>query len=246
MSTGLRSVEESWLDRLERLVDLASSITGRLAETLQRIAIILSDLCLIVYSFVAIREDWQHRCAESLHLYGFFCVMMCMFDLILELRRVATETQLDFLQTQFRSLESSPASDGGLLDDLSARSPPKTVSQGSVTGGGIGRGVKREKAVKQKRAAELHRWSLGFTCTVSIVFSFFAAHDSECRLHVPRLYYFIQVFTYVFILRLGALVLSFCCRVVKDYEDAAASHQGLPRNTREMAAFPGGDSAGSW
>merc|ERR1719291_1042597 len=94
-------------------------------------------------------------------------------------------------------------------------------------GGALGQGIRREKHLKRKRISSLHFWSVVFSCFVSVIFSFFSNHDEDCAIHVPNLYNYVRVFTYVFIFRLGVMILWICCRTVKNYEDAASAAGGL-------------------
>eukprot|EP00419_Tripos_fusus_P023911 CAMPEP_0172714648 /NCGR_PEP_ID=MMETSP1074-20121228/66415_1 /TAXON_ID=2916 /ORGANISM="Ceratium fusus, Strain PA161109" /LENGTH=127 /DNA_ID=CAMNT_0013539109 /DNA_START=350 /DNA_END=729 /DNA_ORIENTATION=- len=82
-------------------------------------------------------------------------------------------------------------------------------------------GIRKERATKRKGTANLHFWSLVFTSMVAIVFCFFAANDEDCAVNAPNLYAFLHMFTYVYIFRLGVVLLWICCRDMKNYEDAA-------------------------
>jgi len=87
--------------------------------------------------------------------------------------------------------------------------------------GALGRGARQIQVSQQRRVRRLHCWSIVFACMVSVTFSFFSAHDEECSEHAPSLYSYIHNFTYVFILRVGIVIMWTCCRTVQDYEDAA-------------------------
>ncbi|CAK0815486.1 unnamed protein product, partial [Prorocentrum cordatum] len=97
--------------------------------------------------------------------------------------------------------------------------------------------VGREKSSVRRRLADLQRWSVFFTCFVAVLFSFFSAHDLDCSMNSPSLYNYIHNFTYVFILRLGVNILTFCCRTIKDYEDAAATSEAMCQAGGEMRKF---------
>jgi len=230
--------------QLGELIFLGRSWATGCADIIQRVVIIFADLVLIVLAVVALGKDWTHTCDETLHLYGFLCVVLCFLDLIWEFVRCTLESALDRMQSDFQpdapaiqgndSLlgDSSPYGEGIVgtpsVDARDIRDVSPSVSA-SISGGAIGRGIRKEKAMKKKRTADLQFWSLVFTCFVSIVFSFFSAHDLECAEHAPDLYNYIHTFTYVFIFRLGAIILWICCRTVKNYEDAAQAAGGIAR-----------------
>mmetsp|Transcript_88028 Transcript_88028/g.188894 ORF Transcript_88028/g.188894 Transcript_88028/m.188894 type:complete len:241 (+) Transcript_88028:120-842(+) len=206
-------------------------------ELVQRVVIIVADFLLIIFAMVAIFLDWNHTCDETLPFYGAMCVTLCILDLVWEFVRCSLESSLDRLQTEFLPEGSSCMADGspfaeglvGQAHEGSARDLRELGAGGSarVSTGAIGRGVRQEKVMKRKRTADLHFWSTIFTCFVSVVFSFFSAHDEDCAEHAPHLYSYVHAFTYVFIFRLGAIMLWVCCRTVKNYEDAANVNGGM-------------------
>lgn len=227
-----------------------------IADILQRIVILLTDLMLILFALVAINKDWNNSCDEPLLMYGSMCVMLCTLDLVWEVARCSMESQLDRLQSDFRPDAVTPSGQGneGLLGDgpqeglgqhLSDLRPTDCHQEGgrigSMAEGAIGAGIRKEKAIKQKRTAELHFWSIVFSCFVSVVFAFFSAHDEDCAVHVPHLYAYIHAFNYTFIFRLGAIMVWICCRTVKNYEDAANAAGALaprsPGPARELRSF---------
>lgn len=232
---------------LAKLVSIGQSCASGLTEIVQRVIIIAADLLLILFAIVAIGRDWKHSCDEKLHSYGFLCVMLCILDMAFEFVRCTLESSLDRLQADFQPDVSTPAGQGneGLLgsDPFAGglvgqarldTGEAREVSPGgpaSIGAGTLGRGIRKEKASRQKRTSHLHRWSIVFTCLVSIVFSFFSAHDADCAKHAPHLNAYIHTFTYVFIIRLGAVILWICCRTVKNYEDAANSARARQQGT---------------
>lgn len=229
--------------------------TEGVVDVLQKIIVLLVDWVLIIFAFVAMNKDWNNACDEPLLFYGFMCVVLCFFDLLWELVRCSTESQLDMLQTAFRVDATGPSAQGnaGLLDGVG----PDGVGQseagdvpglqaagniGSVTGGAIGAEIRNEKATKRKRTMELHFWSIVFSCFVSVVFAFFSSHNEDCAVHMSHLYSYIHTFNYVFILRLGVIMLWICCRAVKNYEDAASAagamaQQGMPEQVMQLRTF---------
>lgn len=231
--------------KLEQLAQLVEKFCAGASEVTQRIVIILSDVVLILFAVVAGIRDWGHQCDENLRTYGFMCVMLCTFDVVWEVVRCSTESSLDRLRSDFTPggapnlagcneeglLHDSPFAEGVMGSPGAgppALSPEKTPgSRGSITSGAAGHGIRKEKAMRKKRTNDLHFWSLVFTASVAIVFSFFSAHDEECAENMPSLYSYIHTFTYVYICRLGIIILQGCCRTVKDYEDAALSAGGL-------------------
>jgi len=226
-----------------------------ITELVQRVVIIVADLLLIVFAAVAIFLDWNHACDEMLPFYGAMCVTLCMLDLVWEFVRCSLESSLDRLQTDFLPEaasadatsfmgDKSPFSEGLVGQAQDGCHGAREVglapgcSSARISTGAIGRGVRQEKAMKRKRTADLHFWSTIFTSFVSVVFSFFSAHDEDCAEHAPHLYSYVHTFTYVFIFRLGAIMLMVCCRTVKNYEDAANHAGALPPPMQGTAMQP--------
>jgi len=233
------------------LVDLGQGCAIGIAEITQRVLMILCDVVLILYAASSINEDWWHFCDEALHLYGLVCVMLCMLDIVWEFVRCTLESSLDRLQQDFRpeaAVGGAGISNENLLNgqDSSPMGSPSVRNEdqlrmgspggpGSTVGGALGQGVRKEKASKQKRTNDLHFWSIVFTSFVAVTFALFSAHDEECALNVPHLYNYIHTFTYVFIFRLGVIIVAVCCRTVKDYEDAALSAGTFPLPARQRS-----------
>lgn len=231
------------------LLSVGSSCAAGTAELAQRVIIIVFDLVLICLALSAAWKDWYHSCDEPLSFYSMMCVVLCVLDVMFELIRCSLESQLDRLQADFRPELAAPAGqvNEGLLGDELHEGLGQPRVEGSesrnvrrvanIIEGTLGHGVRKEKALKQKRASDMHFWSIVFSCFVSIVFAFFSAHDEDCAEHVPKLYKYIHLFTYVFIFRLGLTILWGCCRTVKNYEDAATAagalerQQGMPMRT---------------
>lgn len=228
----------------------SGSCTSSLLGTLQRALFIFCDLFLVVHAAAAISFDWRHECDEALHFYGLVCIVLCLLDIMWEFVRCNLESSLDKLQDNsiqeamvaantgenlLTQGEESPV--GSPLDDQSDRGGRSSLSAT------LSQGMRRDKVSQQKRTTELQFWSLVFTCMVSVTFAFFAAHDEECEQRVPSLYAYIHTFTYVFIFRVGLLILLVCCRTVKNYEDAAAARGGLSGSSsqfpqgRELVSF---------
>lgn len=220
-------------------------------EVLQRVLIIVCDLVLICMAGLSLVEDKDRRCDENLHLYGALCVGLCVLDLYWECMRCSMESALDRLQRDFAPFvsEEGVATNENLLQNQGPVGSPQadldearnrgfgSPSPGGTAGGALGRGVRKEKEQKRRRTVDLHCWSIAFSCLVSVLFSFLSAHDLDCAIHVPSLYGFIRSFTYVFIFRLGALLVWVCCRTVKDYEDAAkASGRLVSQPAIQLAA----------
>lgn len=220
-----------------------------IAELVSKVLVLFIDWLLLIFALVAMNKDWNNVCDEPLLFYAGMCVALCLLDMIWEMARCSMESQLDKLQSEFRC-DASAAAQGneGLLNDagqdgvVQSQGLPVGSKIGSITGGAIGAAFKKEKATKQKRTKELHFWSIVFSCFVSIVFSFFSSHDEDCKVHVPHLYSYIAIFNYVFIMRLGLIMVWVCCRAVKNYEDAAsaagsAGAQGVPPEAMELRTF---------
>jgi len=245
---------------IRRLGSAGSLCLTGVSEILQKVLIVLADLVLILFAAVALSKDWGHSCDENLHTYGFGCVVLCVLDLGWELVRCSLESALDRLQQEFQLEGGSPSLANNGNEGLLGVSPVNDAVVGSpsvleggkpdvsparlanISAGVLGQGVRREKTKRQKRTNDLHFWSLVFTASVAIVFSFFSAHDEECAEKVPSLYFYIHAFTYVFIFRLGAIVMWVCCRTVKDYEDAAKDFGGIMSSgpaSQQMATFSG-------
>eukprot|EP00419_Tripos_fusus_P002509 CAMPEP_0172674022 /NCGR_PEP_ID=MMETSP1074-20121228/12504_1 /TAXON_ID=2916 /ORGANISM="Ceratium fusus, Strain PA161109" /LENGTH=164 /DNA_ID=CAMNT_0013491397 /DNA_START=272 /DNA_END=766 /DNA_ORIENTATION=- len=146
------------------------------------------------------------------------------------------ESSLDRLQDARPDI-LTPATDEGLLGSDSIGQGPlgMSLSEGAAarelrphTGtAGLTQvavnsaGMKKQKATLRKGTANLHFWGLVFTSLVAVVFCFFAANDEDCAVNAPNLYTFIHAYTYVYIFRLGAVILCIFCRDMKNYEDAA-------------------------
>mmetsp|Transcript_128737 Transcript_128737/g.321211 ORF Transcript_128737/g.321211 Transcript_128737/m.321211 type:complete len:247 (-) Transcript_128737:230-970(-) len=228
-------------------------LTG-LTEILQRVLIVVADLLLILFATISLSKDWGHSCDENLHSYTLMCVVLCLLDLAWEIVRCSLESSLDRLQQEFGTdgpsnilsnngneglLGESPVSDG-VVGSPSVMDGKTDASPARISSGPLGHGVRREKAKRQKRTNDFHLWSIVFSSMVGVVFSLFSSHDEECAEKVPTLYQYIHVFTYVYIFKLGALILSVCCRMVKDYEDAAQDWGGIaPKGpgTQQLATF---------
>eukprot|EP00419_Tripos_fusus_P071320 CAMPEP_0172896510 /NCGR_PEP_ID=MMETSP1075-20121228/155665_1 /TAXON_ID=2916 /ORGANISM="Ceratium fusus, Strain PA161109" /LENGTH=156 /DNA_ID=CAMNT_0013751933 /DNA_START=155 /DNA_END=622 /DNA_ORIENTATION=+ len=154
-----------------------------------------------------------------------------------ELAKCLMESSPDRLQDA-RPDMLTPMTDKGLLGSNSIGEGPVGMSMAEgaarelrASGGSAGlsqvafnsAGTRKENATKRKGATNLHFWSLIFTSMVAVVFCFFAANDEDCAVKAPNFYSFLHMFTYVYIFRLGAVVLSMCCRDMKNYEDAAVT-----------------------
>lgn len=239
-------------ERLERASLLGQRCLVGISELVQRVAIIAADVVLIVLAGVALQQDRGHECDENLRTYGCMCGLLCFLDLSWEFVRCSLDSSLDRLQQDFKSEGASPNLAGGCgnegllggatFNEGPVGSPTEQQAGNSTRAASIssaaspiGLGVRREKASRSKRTKDLHFWSLVFTASVSIVFSFFSMHDEDCAERVPSLYFYIHTFTYVFIFRLGAIILWGCCRTVKDYEDAANAAGRLPAKRLPVA-----------
>mmetsp|Transcript_58729 Transcript_58729/g.157340 ORF Transcript_58729/g.157340 Transcript_58729/m.157340 type:complete len:250 (-) Transcript_58729:79-828(-) len=219
---------------------LGQALAAGASELAQRLAILLTDVLLLVFAVLALGEDWGRSCESPLHSYGAACIALCCLDFAMEILRCSSESTLDRLQADSQSREATPAGQGSDsllgLDDRFCQGvvgQPRVhiadVQDGSPLPGSLGRGVLKEKALRQRRAYSLQFWSVLFTCLVSLVFSCFAAHDEECAEFVPSLYNYIHAFAYVYALRIGTIMLWLCCRTVKNYEDAAYVANANPR-----------------
>eukprot|EP00931_Biecheleriopsis_adriatica_P035267 TRINITY_DN20302_c0_g1_i2.p1 TRINITY_DN20302_c0_g1~~TRINITY_DN20302_c0_g1_i2.p1 ORF type:complete len:266 (-),score=35.63 TRINITY_DN20302_c0_g1_i2:36-746(-) len=218
-------------------------------ELAQRVLIILCDVSLILYAAISMRSDWWHSCDEALHLYCSVCILLCMLDIVWEFVRCTLESSLDRLQEDAKAQAmASAAGSVNLLanrqDDSPLGSPIDrpvdehgSAQAGASPVGTLGQGIRREKVSKQRRTRDLHFWSLVFTAFVSITFSLFSSHDEDCAIRVPELYQYINTFTYVFICRLGLILLIVCSRAVKNYEDAALAAGSQRCNGRELVSF---------
>jgi len=233
----------------ELVMSASSKCFASFADILQRVLILLADVALIMWAMMALVQDFRRQCDESLKTYAFMCVALSFVDLIAEIIRCSWDAALDRLQQDFTPGASPNLAGGcgedGLLEGGGTMGSPVEKGQGgsraggSISAGVLGMGVKKEKAIRRKRARELHFWSLVFTASVSIIFSFFSAHDEECEEKVPHLYSYIHAFTYVYIFRLGVIIIWGCCRTVKNYEDAAKFAGGIvpPAQQQQMAVM---------
>uniref|UniRef100_A0A7S2IQR8 Transmembrane protein n=1 Tax=Alexandrium andersonii TaxID=327968 RepID=A0A7S2IQR8_9DINO len=192
---------------------------------------------MMLFAVIAIGQDWENTCGEMMHTYGAACILMCLVDMGLELVRCSFESTLDRLQANFQPgtgagspvneglLDGSSITDGfgqAVITSAEATEMTPSGTAGSVTSGALGRGVGKMKELQKRRVSNLHFWSIVFAVMVSIVFSFFSAHDEECYERTPSLYSYIHIFTYAFTLRLGVVILFLCCRTVQNYEDSAS------------------------
>jgi len=216
------------------LLAAASTWISGLTKILQRVVMMLSDVILLTMAISAIAQDWNRWCDTTLHLYGFACAVLCMFDFVGELVHCTMDRNLDQLQEVFRPVTGEGVSSKGLLDDGvelgslgnaqsgTKQENPAAAAEPSCGGAvAVSVGLKSDKAERQKRLSEMQCWLIVFCSLVSIVFACFAAHDEDCAENVPHLYTYIHQFTYFFILRLGIIVLQICNRTIKNYEDAA-------------------------
>lgn len=231
----------------ELVVERSSQCFSGFADLLQRTLILLVDVGLIFFAMRAISLDFSRSCDENLKTYAVMCIVLSFFDLIAEVIRCSLDAALDRLQQDFNP-GASPnlaggAGDEGLLEDGSVGSivdkNAGASRAGSISAGVLGKGVRKEKAMRRKRARDLHFWSLVFTASVSVIFSFFSSHDEDCEESVPHLYRYIHVFTYVYIFRLGIIIIWGCCRTVKNYEDAAKFAGGIvpPSQQQQMSVM---------
>jgi len=237
----------------ELVMSASSKCFASFADMLQRVLILLADVALIMWAMTALVQDFRRQCDESLKTYAFMCVVLSFVDLIAEIIRCSWDAALDRLQQDFTPGASPNLAGGcgedGLLEEGGATDTAMGLAAdkgqggggrlGSISAGVLGKGVKKEKAIRRKRARDLHFWSLVFTASVSIIFSFFSAHDEECEEKVPHLYNYIHAFTYVYIFRLGVIIIWGCCRTVKNYEDAAKFAGGIvpPAQQQQMAVM---------
>lgn len=237
------------MDRwLAQVASIAEAIASAFTEILQRVLIIVCDLLLILFAVVAISQDWNCTCDQTLHFYGLMCVMLCVLDLVWETVRCSLEGSLDRLQADFQPetcgsvahVNANLLGDDveGVVGQLEEDVPGPSAGRFASTAAGLlGHGIRREKALKRKWTKDLHAWSIVFSCFVSVIFSFFSAHDEDCAERVPHLYNYIHTFTYVFIFRLGAIILWVCCRTIKDYEDAALVAGAESWQNKQLARF---------
>lgn len=236
--------------QLEHLLHIVQTCGVGVFELMQRVVIILADLCLIFGAMLSLRQDWEHTCDQTLHLYAGLCVVLCVLDLGWETVRCSWESQLDRLQADFQHESAGEVAEGLLGDETQLGSgsgsglgsgPPRgtgIASTSQASSGPVGRGVRKEKAMKARRASAMQLWSTVFSCFVSSMFAFFAAHDEECAETDPYLYDYIHAFTYVFMFRLAFVMMLVCMRTIKNYEDAA-NLAGAERRTQgiPMATF---------
>jgi len=225
----------------ELVVERSSKCFSGFADLLQRTLILLVDVCLIFFAMRAISLDYSRSCDENLKTYAVMCIVLSFFDLIAEVIRCSLDAALDRLQQDFNpgaSPNLASLGDEGLLEDGSTAEKVGGRA-GSIATGALGKGVRKEKAMRRKRARDLHFWSLVFTASVSVIFSFFSSHDEDCAELVPHLYLYIHAFTYVYIFRLGVIIIWGCCRTVKNYEDAAKFAGGIaaPSQHQQMSVM---------
>lgn len=224
----------------------ADRISSSFSDIIQKIAIVLVDVVLIFRGAVSMTTDWGHNCDQNMKSYALWCIILSFLDLIWEFARCSLDAALDRLQQDFRDDVGFAANneENLLSDGEAARGGMATRAHNtaSITAGVLGQGVRREKASRSKRTNDLHTWSLVFTASIAFIFSFFSAHDEDCKEEAPSLYLYVHAFTYVYVLRLTTLLLWSCCRTVKNYEDQAAMVQGTakapaPPEQQEMPAF---------
>lgn len=223
-------------EALAELLSVGQSCASNLVEIVQRVIIIAADVVLIFMAASAMWSDSRHSCDEPLHFYGCVCVFLCLLDIILEIVRCSFESSLDRLQANRPPPQTATWGRQGnenLLDSDDTvgqlRLSPsmdnaRSVSPAICSEANPIRHVRQEKSSLQKRTRDLQCWSIFFTCFVSVLFSFFSAHDVDCEINSPSLYNYVHNFTYVFILRLGVIFLGICCRTVKNYEDSFATN----------------------
>lgn len=236
-------------DRLQRVALAGQKVFNGIADIAERVLILAADILLIVYAVISISQDWGRECDENLNGYALWCILLSFMDLTWEFVRCSLDSALDRLQQDFKPqgcsnnqnlLSSGSFDEEGVVGSPVIAREREETSPGrpaNIGAGILGQGVRKEKNMRRKRTRDLHFWSLVFTASVSIVFSFFSAHDEECAEKVPSLYIYIHTFTYVYIFRLGVVILWGCCRTVKNYEDAAqvaGSLSGLVPVSQQM------------
>lgn len=213
-------------------------------DTLQRICIISADVLLIIFAVIATSRDWEKTCDQDLQLYAGMCIILCLVDSVIEILRCSSESVLDRLQEDFKNNQKGAGNTGeGLLgqtDDVAVVGAPADSAAGrepipsSYRELAMGRGMRRERDSARRRTGEFQTWSIIFSLIVSVMFSFLSSRDEECLQMVPNIYEYLRWFTYTFALRMGFILLLYCCRTVKDYEEAAASAEVLRRSENEM------------
>lgn len=215
------------------VVDAVSRGLTFTVDTLQRICIISADFLLIIFAGIAISRDWGKQCDQDMQLYAGMCIALCIVDSVIELLRCSSESMLDRLQEDFKNTQKGAGNTGeGLLgggggDNVAVVGAPADSAAGREPvlhhrEPALGRGMRRERDSARRRTAEFQNWSIIFSLIVSVMFSFLSSRDEECNEMVPNIYQYIRSFTYTFALRMGFVLLLYCCRTVKDYEEVAA------------------------
>jgi len=223
------------------MFNLMQTCCSGLGEIVQRLLLLATDIALIMYGLVASVQDRRHSCDESLHAYALLCLVLCSIDIVWEAYRCSTVAALDRLQNECGPM-GGPLSGGGLLGvDPCDRSvmedglQPPRMREGIRS---LADGIRVQTAMTQKKAANLQFWLVMFSTLVSLMFSLLASHDEDCAMQVPKLYLYVRVFSYVFIMRLGVMMLWTCCRTIKDYEDVVNKSSQESRNqARDLATF---------
>mmetsp|Transcript_8704 Transcript_8704/g.24308 ORF Transcript_8704/g.24308 Transcript_8704/m.24308 type:complete len:238 (-) Transcript_8704:315-1028(-) len=223
-------------------ISFVLNVVAGVADVVRRVLLIFVDLWLVLCALVAFYRDFGYHCDQTLRVYCVLCIGLCTVDLVMETMRCSTERALDRLQDDLRSdvgqAQHSELS-AGLTEGLgrSVGDAPRgsaVASMSQSANNPLGTGIRRLKAAKQKRTAEMHFWSLVFTTFVAVVFAIFSTQDEDCSINVPHLVGYLHVFTYIFILRLGALLLAVCCRTIKNYEDAASINMAHSAGSKSL------------
>lgn len=231
-------------DTASAAISQLQNISVEMIEFSQRVAILVSDLVIIVAAFFVPWEEWtcdDCKCGQPLRAYGIGCVVICFFDCFLEVARCLLEGSLDQLQAECSNLSAnSPVSDRGLLGE-DTLSPGKLGDSSGCSGARRQTAVLsplranpwnyivQEKSSKQRRMTDLSRLSMGLTTAVALAYSLLPSRDEGCAREMSCLNSYVRVFSYMFILRLGVIILGICCRTVKDYEDAEADGTAFTR-----------------
>jgi len=228
-------------ERVTEVLSWGLNFAAVSVDTMQRLAVLVANIVLIFLAFGAIWADRGSFCGEALHLYSGVCVFLLSLDTLFELIRCSKENRLDRLQSHSWATGQGGTSNLLSCDDSvgQVRLPPVVAGsrRSEHSAASPWQLVGQEKSSVQRRLADLQRLSFFFTCIVAVLFSFLSAHDLDCSMNSPNLYNYIHNFAYVFILRLGLSIITFCCRTIKDYEDEAATSEAMGLEGGEMRKF---------
>lgn len=210
------------------LMELTAGVGMVILRIGQKIGVITYDIFLLVPAALALLADRNARCGEPIRFYGLLTMALTVLDIVLETRRLASESDLDRLTYGEDLLRTGPV-EAPLPIRGSTNERTKDLSPLRAT-------AQQERMLAEKRLADLQMWSIVFSLMVGLVFCMFAAQDEDCAAKAPNLYSYIHLFSYAVVLRAGFMMVIVCFRSIKNYDSAAVEAMHY-QNQEELCSF---------